>query len=231
MLAHIPSGNGAGARQTAHLRCLAAGFGQVWFHGGEKLRWKSPFRKSGVMLSARPNGELAAQRTCSIIVPVYNERDTFNELMELLVARGSLLLGPVERRRFTWSKQRARMAPAAMRLSQCCYSTASWRSSRAGYRGQWPEARAMPSGMGLRRRHRATSIPDTGRRPFAYALGADLRVPSGTPMIQEKPASVLCTRGAAHGCGKCGDLYEDQPLVEAHIELGHGLFSPGRALE
>ena len=87
MLAHIPSGIGASARQTAHLRCLAGGFGQVWFHGGKEQRWKSVFRKNGVMLSARPNGELAAQRTCSIIVPVYNERDTFSELMELLLAK------------------------------------------------------------------------------------------------------------------------------------------------
>jgi hypothetical protein len=68
-------GPGLRDRESAHLLLLRSGYHQAWAHSHGKTLCISAKR-------APPGG---ARRTCSIIVPVYNEKDTFPELMRRLL--------------------------------------------------------------------------------------------------------------------------------------------------
>ena len=63
-------------RESAHLALLRAGYNRVWAHSHRKA----------LCISARSTPPAAA-RVCSIIVPVFNERNTFPELMRRLLAK------------------------------------------------------------------------------------------------------------------------------------------------
>ena len=67
---------GAHERNTTHLLLLRSGYDRVWIHSHRRTLCVSAKRAAA-----------AAARTCSIIVPVYNERDTFPELMRTLLAK------------------------------------------------------------------------------------------------------------------------------------------------
>jgi hypothetical protein len=70
-------GRRAGDRESAHLLLLRSGYHRVWAHSHGRTLCISAKR-------AAPGG---ARRTCSIIVPVYNERETFPELMRRLLEK------------------------------------------------------------------------------------------------------------------------------------------------
>jgi glycosyltransferase involved in cell wall biosynthesis len=63
-------------REALHLMLLRRGFHEVWAHS-----WRA-----APCVSAR-RARAAELRTCSIIVPVFNEKDTFPELMRTLLAK------------------------------------------------------------------------------------------------------------------------------------------------
>ena len=67
----------ADEREALHLTLLRRGFHQVWAH-----TWRTV-----PCVSARRTGAARARRVCSIIVPVFNERATFPELMRTLLAK------------------------------------------------------------------------------------------------------------------------------------------------
>ena len=68
-------GPGLRDRESTHLLLLRSGYHQVWAHSHGKT----------LCISARRAAPGGARRTCSIIVPVYNEKDTFPELMRRLL--------------------------------------------------------------------------------------------------------------------------------------------------
>jgi hypothetical protein len=70
--AHAPD-----SRDAAHLALLRSGYERVWMH---------PDRK-GLCISARRAPAVPPRRTCSILVPVFNEKETFPELMRMLLAK------------------------------------------------------------------------------------------------------------------------------------------------
>jgi hypothetical protein len=67
----------ADEREALHLTLLRRGFHQVWAHS-----WRA-----APCISARRADAARARRVCSIIVPVFNERATFPELMRTLLAK------------------------------------------------------------------------------------------------------------------------------------------------
>jgi hypothetical protein len=62
---------------SIHLLLLRSGYDRVWIHS----------RRRTLRISARRAAAPPAIRTCSIIVPVYNEKNTFPELMRTLLAK------------------------------------------------------------------------------------------------------------------------------------------------
>jgi hypothetical protein len=67
----------AGTRDSAHLSLLRSGYTCVWIHSHRK----------GLCISAQRGSAAPVTRTCSILVPVFNEKDTFPELMRTLLAK------------------------------------------------------------------------------------------------------------------------------------------------
>jgi hypothetical protein len=67
----------AGDRESAHLSMLRSGYDRVWVHSHRKR----------LCISAKRAPAARAVKTCSILVPVFNERDTFPELMRTLLAK------------------------------------------------------------------------------------------------------------------------------------------------
>jgi Glycosyl transferase family 2 len=67
----------AGNRDSAHLSLLRSGYDSVWVHSHRKR----------LCISAQRGFAAPAIRTCSILVPVFNEKDTFPELMRTLLAK------------------------------------------------------------------------------------------------------------------------------------------------
>jgi putative flippase GtrA len=66
----------AADRDAAHLLFLRSGYDRVWMHSQRRT----------LCISAK-RAAASAARTCSIIVPAYNEKDTFPELMRTLLAK------------------------------------------------------------------------------------------------------------------------------------------------
>jgi hypothetical protein len=66
----------AGDRDSAHLSLLRSGYDRVWMHSHRKRLCISAQRATA-----------RAIRSCSILVPVFNEKDTFPELMRMLLAK------------------------------------------------------------------------------------------------------------------------------------------------
>jgi hypothetical protein len=64
-------------RDSAHLSLLRSGYDHVWMHSHRKQ----------LCISAQRASAAPAIRTCSILVPVFNEKDTFPELMRTLLAK------------------------------------------------------------------------------------------------------------------------------------------------
>ncbi|MBV8801027.1 MAG: glycosyltransferase [Alphaproteobacteria bacterium] len=73
-----PNSDGAPShdRESAHLALLRAGFESVWAHS----------HRATLCVSAR-RAPQRAERLCSIVVPVFNEKRTFPELMRRLLAK------------------------------------------------------------------------------------------------------------------------------------------------
>jgi hypothetical protein len=67
----------AGNRDSAHLSLLRFGYERAWMHSHRKR----------LCISAQRAFAAPAIRTCSILVPVFNEKDTFPELMRTLLAK------------------------------------------------------------------------------------------------------------------------------------------------
>jgi hypothetical protein len=67
----------AGNRDSAHLSLLRFGYERVWMHSHRKR----------LCISAQRAFAAPAVRTCSILVPVFNEKHTFPELMRTLLAK------------------------------------------------------------------------------------------------------------------------------------------------
>jgi hypothetical protein len=67
----------AGDRESAHLSLLRSGYDRVWMHSHRKR----------LCISAKRAPAARAIRTCSILVPVFNEKDTFPELMRTLLEK------------------------------------------------------------------------------------------------------------------------------------------------
>ena len=62
---------------SIHLLLLRSGYDRVWVHSQRRT----------LRISAKRAATPQAARTCSIIVPVYNEKNTFPELMRTLLAK------------------------------------------------------------------------------------------------------------------------------------------------
>jgi hypothetical protein len=62
-------------REAAHLLLLRSGYDRVWAHWHGRT----------LCVSAKRAGPRGFAKTCSIVVPVYNEKDTFPELMRRLL--------------------------------------------------------------------------------------------------------------------------------------------------
>jgi Glycosyl transferase family 2 len=69
--------NAPASRDSAHLSLLRSGYDRVWMHSDRKR----------LCISAQRVCAAPAIRTCSILVPVFNEKDTFPELMRTLLAK------------------------------------------------------------------------------------------------------------------------------------------------
>ena len=67
----------AGDTDSLHLLLLRSGYDRVWIHSRHRM----------LRISAKRAAPSPAARTCSIIVPVYNEKNTFPELMRTLLAK------------------------------------------------------------------------------------------------------------------------------------------------
>jgi hypothetical protein len=67
----------AGERESTHLSLLRSGYDRVWVHSHRKR----------LCISAKRASPARAARSCSILVPVFNEKDTFPELMRRLLAK------------------------------------------------------------------------------------------------------------------------------------------------
>jgi hypothetical protein len=79
LVATLPASRSRGAddRDSAHLLLLRSGYDRVWMHSHRRT----------LCISAKRAAATHAGRTCSIIVPVYNEKNTFPELMRTLLAK------------------------------------------------------------------------------------------------------------------------------------------------
>lgn len=64
-------------RDSVHLLLLRSGYHRVWMHSHRRM----------LCISANRAAPIHSARTCSIIVPVYNEKNTFPELMRRLLAK------------------------------------------------------------------------------------------------------------------------------------------------
>jgi hypothetical protein len=71
----VPTARPPGDREAAHLVMLRHGYDRVWVHSSRRR----------LRISARRSCAARTTRTCSIIVPVFNERNTFPELMRTLL--------------------------------------------------------------------------------------------------------------------------------------------------
>lgn len=71
------AGQGLTDRDSVHLLLLRSGYDGVWIHSHRRT----------LRISAKRAAATDAARVCSIIVPVYNERNTFPELMQTLLAK------------------------------------------------------------------------------------------------------------------------------------------------
>jgi hypothetical protein len=76
LVATLPFSRG-GDTDSIHLSLMRAGYDRVWIHS----------RRGTLRISAKRAAAAPVVRTCSIIVPVYNEKNTFPELMRLLLAK------------------------------------------------------------------------------------------------------------------------------------------------
>jgi hypothetical protein len=74
---HSRATHAAGDRESAHLALLRSGYDRVWMHSHRKR----------MCISARRASAAPATRICSILVPVFNEKDTFPVLMRALLAK------------------------------------------------------------------------------------------------------------------------------------------------
>ena len=75
--AHPKRADAADDRESAHLSLLRSGYDRAWMHSHRKT----------LCISAKRAPTARAIRTCSILVPVFNEKDTFPELMRMLLAK------------------------------------------------------------------------------------------------------------------------------------------------
>src|SRR6202030_2538610 len=64
-------------RDSVHLLLLRSGYDRVWMHSHRRT----------LCFSAKCAAATHSPRPCSIIVPVYNEKNTFPELMRTLLAK------------------------------------------------------------------------------------------------------------------------------------------------
>jgi Glycosyl transferase family 2 len=76
LVATLPASR-AGDANSIHLLLLRSGYDRVWIHS----------RRRTLRISAQRAAAPPVARTCSIIVPVYNEKNTFPELMRTLLAK------------------------------------------------------------------------------------------------------------------------------------------------
>jgi hypothetical protein len=76
LVATLPASR-EGDPNSIHLLMLRAGYDRVWIHS----------HRRALRISAKRAAAPPATRTCSIIVPVYNEKNTFPELMRTLLAK------------------------------------------------------------------------------------------------------------------------------------------------
>ncbi len=76
LVATLPASRGVDPN-SIHLLLLRSGYDRVWIHS----------KRRTLRISAKRAAAPRATQICSIIVPVYNERNTFPELMRLLLAK------------------------------------------------------------------------------------------------------------------------------------------------
>jgi hypothetical protein len=76
LVATLPASRGVDPN-SIHLLLLRSGYDRVWIHS----------KRRTLRISAKRAAAPRATRICSIIVPVYNEKNTFPELMRLLLAK------------------------------------------------------------------------------------------------------------------------------------------------
>jgi Glycosyl transferase family 2 len=187
-------------RELVHLLLLRSGYAQVWAHAGEPL-----------CVTARRVPQAGA-RLCSIIVPVYNEKDTFPELMRRLLHKS---LGPLGLAREIILVESA--------------SSDGTHEQVASFVGA-PEVRVLWQDRPLGKGHAVRAALKIARGDIVLIQDADLEYDLEdydallAPLLVEEAALVLGGRHGGDGRrGVRGPVraLPGQPLRGALLDLGH----------
>jgi hypothetical protein len=184
-------------QETLHLLLLRCGYEHVWPHrDGEPL-----------CVSARRAPGADRIRMCSIIVPVYNERETFPALMQQLLAKPLEPLG---------------LAREIILVESS--STDGTREQVAAF-ADHPEVRVVWQERALGKGHAVRAGLAIARGDIVLVQDADLEYDVNdydallAPLLADEAAFVL---GSRHS-GRAGRMRElpDQPLLGQLLDLGH----------
>lgn len=188
-----------GLREWLHLLLLRCGYAQVWAH-----RDGEPLCVSARRLAQR------GPRMCSIIVPVYNEKDTFPELMRRLLAKSFAPLGLVRE-----------IIVVESHSSDGTREQVEAFASTPTVRVLW---QSHPQGKG----HAVCAALERARGDIVLIQDADLEYDIEdydallTPLLKDEAAFVL---GSRQGTGGRMRRMPDQPLAAGLLDVGHSAFT------
>jgi hypothetical protein len=187
-------------REPLHLSLLRSGYDQVWVHSHRKE----------LCISAKRASAARTARTCSIIVPVFNERATFPELMRTLLAKRWDHLG-LERE----------IILVESNSTDGTRELVAGFTATAGVKILWQD---RPRGKGYAVREGLTVA--TG--DIVLIQDADLEYDLNDyeallePLLQDRAAFVL---GSRHSGGVRIRRFTDQRLLGAALDAAHVLFT------
>ncbi len=186
-------------RQALHLSLLRSGYDRVWIHS-----------RGSVVCASAKRAATRTRRTCSIIVPVFNEQGTFPALMQALLAKRLDHLG-LEREIIVVESNSTDGSRELVRAHACA----------PGVRILWED---RPRGKG----HAVRAALKQATGDIVLIQDADLEYDLNDydallePLLQERAAFVL---GSRHSGGRGMRRFTDQRLVGALFNFGHHCFA------